>query len=260
MSDAGLHTLTGAYALHALPETERREFERHLGDCEACSVEVRELSETATRLGLAASATPSRELRERVLREIATVRQESPSTGRRARSGGGAAGRDGTGRAGRWSKFALAACLAAAAGFGGIAAWQNQEARDARSEAHAAEQRSAQVAEVVSAPDARSASATLSDGVKGTVVVSRTRDRAVFLASGLAQAPGGKVYQLWFDDGGTMRSAGLMRATGPSSTTYAALLDGPVGGATGMGISVEPAGGSKRPTSAPLALMKLPSA
>lgn len=259
MSNAGLHTLTGAYALHALPETERREFERHLGDCEACSVEVRELSETATRLGLAVSAAPSRELRERVLREVASVRQESPSSGRRARSGG-AGGRDGTGRAGRWSKFALAACLAAAAGLGGVAVWQNQEARDAREEARATQQRSERVAEVISAPDARSGSATLSGGVKGTVVVSRSQDRAVFLASGLAKAPGGKVYQLWFEDDGTMRSAGLMRAAGPSSTTYATLLDGPVDGATGMGITVEPAGGSKQPTSAPLALMKLPSA
>lgn len=158
-----------------------------------------------------------------------------------ARSGGGT-GRDGTGRAGRLSRFALAACLAAAAGFGGIAVWQHQEAQDARSDARAAQQRSRQVAEVISAPDARSDSATLSDGVKGTVVVSRSQDRAVFLASGLAQAPGGKVYQLWFDDGGTMRSAGLMQATGPSSTTYATLLDGPVDGATGMGITVEPHG------------------
>ncbi|MFJ4858930.1 MULTISPECIES: anti-sigma factor domain-containing protein [unclassified Streptomyces] len=256
MSNAGLHTLTGAYALHALPETERREFERHLGDCEACSVEVRELSETATRLGLAVSATPSRDLRERVLREITTVRQEPPSSGRRARSGG-TAGR--SGGAGRWSRFALAACLAAAAGFGGVAVWQNQEAQDARSDARASEQRSARVAEVISAPDARTESATLSDGAKGTVVVSRSQDRAVFLASGLAKAPGGKVYQLWFEDSGTMRSAGLMQATGPSSTTYATLLDGPVDGATGMGVTVEPAGGSEQPTSTPLALMKLPA-
>ncbi|MGW0668882.1 anti-sigma factor [Streptomyces sp. NPDC002746] len=259
MSNAGLHTLTGAYALHALPETERREFERHLGDCEACSVEVRELSETATRLGLAVSATPSRDLRERVLLEITTVRQEPPSSGHRARSGGTAA-RNGAARAGRWSKFALAACLAAAAGLGGVAVWQNQEAQDARSEARASEQRSAQVAEVISAPDARTDSTTLSDGAKGTVVVSRSQDRAVFLASGLPEAPGGKVYQLWYEDSGTMRSAGLMQATGPSSTTYATLLDGPVDNATGMGITVEPAGGSEQPTSTPLALMKLPPA
>ncbi|MFI6650737.1 anti-sigma factor [Streptomyces sp. NPDC050529] len=258
MSDAGLHTLTGAYALHALPESERREFERHLGDCEACSVEVREFSETATRLGLAVSATPPRDLRERVLREIATVRQEPPSGGRRARTG--PTGRNTAGRAARWPKFALAASLAAAAGFGGIAVWQNQAAQDARQDARATHQQSEQLAQVLAAPDAQSRSGTLEDGAKGTVVVSKSENRAVFLAAGLPGAPVGKVYQLWFDDDGTMRSAGLMQAAGPSSTTYATLLDGPVDGATGMGVTVEPAGGSAQPTSAPLALINLPSA
>ncbi|THA67564.1 anti-sigma factor [Streptomyces sp. A0958] len=254
MSDAGLHTLTGAYALHALPDAERRDFERHLGACEACSVEVRELSETATRLGLAVAAPAPRELRERVLREITTVRQEPPAVGRRDRS------RPRRGPAAGWPRFALAASLAAAAGFGGVAVWQHQEARDARQEADAARQQGAQVAQVLAAPDARSSAGTLKNGAKGTVVVSRSQDRAVFMASGLAKAPSGKVYQLWFADGGTMRPAGLLQASGASPTTYAAVLDGQVDGATGLGITVEPAGGSTQPTSAPLALMDLPSA
>ncbi|MFI6860457.1 anti-sigma factor domain-containing protein [Streptomyces sp. NPDC050421] len=257
MSDAGLHTLTGAYALHALPESERREFERHLSDCEACSVEVHELSETAARLGLAVSAAPPRELRERVLREVATVRQEPPPGGRRARSG--APGHNGAARTRRWPAFALAASLAAAAGLGGVAVHQHQEAQDARHQARAAQQESEQLTRVLAAPDAQSRSGALKDGATGTVVVSRSQDRAVFLASGLAAAPSGKAYQLWFDDGGTMRSAGLMRASGDSSTTYATLLDGPVDGATGMGVTVEPAGGSAQPTSAPMALMNLPA-
>ncbi|WNI25733.1 anti-sigma factor [Streptomyces sp. ITFR-16] len=256
-SDAGLHTLTGAYALHALPESERRDFERHLGDCEACSVEVRELSETATRLGLAVSATPPRELRERVLTEIATVRQEPPSGGRGVRSG--STGRGVRGGPARWPRFALAASLVAAAGFGGVAVWQHQEAQDAQETARATQRQSEQLAQVLAAPDAQSSSGTLKDGAKGTVVVSKSQDRAVFLASGLAEAPSGKVYQLWFDDDGTMRPAGLMKAAGPSSTTYTTLLDGPVDGATGMGITVEPAGGSAQPTSEPLALMHLPA-
>ncbi|MEV5606294.1 anti-sigma factor [Streptomyces sp. NPDC052299] len=253
MTDAGLHTLTGAYALHALPDNESRDFERHLGDCEACSTEVRELSETATRLGLAVAAPASRELRERVLREITTVRQEPPALPRRERSPDRRRG------AARWSRFALAACLAAAAGFGGIAVWQHQEARDAQRQADAARLRAEQVARVLAAPDAKTASGTLDDGAQGTVVVSRSEDRAVFLASGLPEAPSGKVYQLWFADGGTMRPAGLMHASGPSSTTYTALLEGPVDGATGMGVTVEPAGGSARPTSDPVALMELPA-
>ncbi|WP_392669164.1 anti-sigma factor domain-containing protein [Streptomyces sp. LN785] len=251
MSNAELHTLTGAYALYALPDTERAEFERHLGDCEACALEVRELSETATRLGLAVSVSPSRELRDRVLREITTVRQVAPSNGRPTRAGAAA------GRTGRWSKLALAACLAAAAGFGGVAVWQHQVAQDARQQADRAERQSEQLAQVLSAPDAKARSSVLTGGAKGTVVVSQSRNRAVFVASGMQPPPSGKVYQLWFDDDGSMRSAGLMNRAATDSTV---LLDGPVDGASGMGITVEPAGGSAQPTSAPLALLTFPTA
>ncbi|MFE2295493.1 anti-sigma factor domain-containing protein [Streptomyces sp. NPDC059452] len=250
MSTAELHTLTGAYALHALPETERREFERHLADCEACAQEVRELSATAARLGLAVAETPPRELRERVLREITTVRQEAPSHGRPGRTGGG-------GRTGRWTTYALAACVAAAAAFGGVAVWQNQVAQDARQEADRAQRQNEQLAQVLSAPDARTSSGELTGGARGTVVVSRQENRAVFLASGMAAPPSGKVYQIWFNDEGTMRSAGLMN---PSASDDAVLLDGPVDRATGMGITVEPAGGSAEPTSDPVALMDFPTA
>ncbi|MFE5091177.1 anti-sigma factor domain-containing protein [Streptomyces sp. NPDC056638] len=265
MSNAELHTLTGAYALHALSDTERVDFERHLGDCAACAVEVRELSETATRLGLAVAETPPRGLRDRVLREITTVRQESPSGAGRARSGGAAARGDSTtgrgagsaGPGGRWPGYALAACLAAAVGFGGIAVWQYRAAQDARQEARASQQWNERMAQVLAAPDAKASSGTMKGGAKGTVVVSQSENRAVFMTSGMRQPPSGKVYQLWFDDHGTMRSAGLMNTRAASD---AVLLDGPVDGASGIGITMEPAGGSAQPTSAPLTLMNFPAA
>ncbi|MDQ0983536.1 anti-sigma factor [Streptomyces sp. V2I9] len=250
MNTAELHTLTGAYALHALPDSELLAFERHLADCEACTQEVRELSATAARLGLAVAGTPSPELRGRVLREIRTVRQEAPARGRPERSGGG-------GRTGRWYAYALAACVAAAAAFGGVAVWQNQVAQDARREADRAQRQNEALARVLSAPDAKTSSGELTGGAHGTVVVSRGLDRAVFLASGMERPPSGKVYQLWFNDAGTMRSAGLMD---PKASDDAILLDGPVDRASGMGITVEPAGGSAEPTSSPVALMDFPTA
>ncbi|MGW4178909.1 anti-sigma factor [Streptomyces rubiginosohelvolus] len=250
MSTAELHTLTGAYALHALPESEQRAFERHLEDCEACSQEVRELSATAARLGLAVAEPSPRDLRERVLREITTVRQEAPAHGRRERIGG-------RGRTGRWSGYALAACVAAAAAFGGVAVWQNQLAQDARQEANQAQRQNEQLAQVLSASDAKTSSGELTGGARGTVVVSQSQNRAVFLASGMAPPPSGKVYQIWFNDEGTMRSAGLMD---PKASDDAVLLDGPVDRASGMGITVEPAGGSAEPTSDPVALMDFPTA
>lgn len=251
MSTAELHTLTGAYALHALPDDERNAFERHLSACEACSQEVREFTETAARLGLAVSRPPSAGLRDRVLREIGTVRQEPPSHGRTDRTAGA-----GDRARRRTTSYLLAACVAAAAALGGVAVWQNQVAQDARQEANRAEERNEQVAQVLSAPDAKTSSGSLAGGARGTVVVSRSTDRAVFLASGMERPPAGKVYQLWFDEDGTMRSAGLMD---PAATDGAVLMDGPVGEASGMGITVEPSGGSEQPTSAPLALMPLPA-
>ena len=245
-----LHRLTGAYALHALSDEEREAFERHLAGCEGCAQEAAELSATAARLGLAVSVRSDPEMRGRVLRRITTVRQEAPGESPVLRSGRAAL------RARLLSRWTLAACLAAAAALGGTTVWQHQRAESALAQAHRAEQGTTRISAVLSAPDARTQAVTLPGGANGTVVVSRSRDRAVFVVSGMAHAPAGKVYQLWFDDGGTMRSAGLMN---PDRADQAVLLRGAVDGASGMGITVEPAGGSKQPTTAPLALTRFPA-
>ncbi|GAA3742475.1 anti-sigma factor [Streptomyces tremellae] len=250
MTTPELHTLTGAYALHALDPAERAEFERHLRACPACAQEVAELSATAGRLGLAVSLTPPDALKERVMRAVTTERQLPPAVPAASRTGSGA------GRRRAPARWALAACLAAAAGLGGVAVWQHEEVQDARAQAQAAQDQARELAAVLSAPDARTTSGKLSDGASGTVVVSRSQDRAAFIASGLPKPPAGKAYQLWFDDGGTMRSAGLITS---SAATQSVLLHGHIGRASGMGITVEPAGGSASPTTNPLALMDFPA-
>ncbi|MFM9589137.1 anti-sigma factor domain-containing protein [Streptomyces scabiei] len=249
MSTAELHRLTGAYALHALSDEEHEAFERHLGDCEPCAQETAELCATAARLGLAVSTTPPPVMRERVLRRIATVRQEAPGGSTPSRSG------EARPRTRLLSRWALAACLAAAAALGGTTVWQYQRAEEAVDQARRAEHGVDEIAAVLAAPDARSRSGELAAGASGTVVVSRSLDRAVFVASGLPRPSGDKVYQLWFDDDGTMRSAGLMD---PRRRDQTVLMRGALDGASGMGVTLEPAGGSKQPTSAPLAAMPFP--
>ncbi|MEW2306855.1 anti-sigma factor [Streptomyces sp. NPDC006655] len=249
MTTIDLHRLTGAYALHALSDEENASFERHLVGCEPCAQETAELSATAARLALAVAAPASPALREQVLRRITTVRQEAPGTPDRVLPlGAGLKGRV-------LSRWALAACLAAAAALGGTTVWQHQQAADARAEARQAARSADEITAVLAAPDARTRATELAGGATGTVVVSLDRDRAVFVASGMARPPGGKVYQLWFDDGGTMRSAGLMD---PGRSDQVVLLQGGVGRASGMGVTVEPDGGSKQPTTTPLALMTFP--
>ncbi|MFH9889606.1 anti-sigma factor [Streptomyces luteogriseus] len=242
--------MTGAYALHALSDDELVTFERHLAGCEPCAREAAELSATAARLALAATVTPPAALRGRVLHRVSSVRQESPGGLTALRTGRASL------RARLLSRWALAACLAAAAALGGTAFWQHQRAEDALRQARSAQSGTEAIAAVLASPDARTRTAVLGGGATGTIVVSRDRDRAVFLASGMARPTDGKVYQLWFDDEGTMRSAGLMD---PGRTDQAVLMQGAVDGASGMGVTLEPAGGSEEPTSAPVALMRLPA-
>jgi anti-sigma factor RsiW len=243
---ADLHTLTGAYALHALPDEERAEFEEHLADCAACSDEVGELAAAAARMGLAVSAPPHPAMKARIMARVPAVRQDVPRVRLHAPS------RALTRRLGRWT---LAACVAAAVGLAGTTVWQHTRADDAGRRASVSRQRADDLAAVVSAPDVKSRHVRLPDGAAGTLLVSRSRDQAAFVASGMAVPPRGKVYQLWFDESGTMRPAGLMDS---ERATQAVLLDGSPRGASAVGITVEPDGGSARPTSTPVALMELP--
>ncbi|WP_436772802.1 anti-sigma factor [Yinghuangia sp. YIM S09857] len=249
-----IHLGTGAYALDALTERERTVFENHLRTCGSCRTEARELAATAARLGGATpGAQPPDDMRERVMRAIRTVRQEGPPPARplwndRLRRHG--------------PRAVLAACLVVAGASGGIALWQHDRAQEARSDARDAEEevrrqadRQAQLGQVLSAPDARAAGTRFGNGATGTVVVSAGRNQAVFLAAGLPEPPPGSVYQLWYARDGHMAPAGFLPYDRVSS---AALLTGGADGATAVGVTVEPDGGSPQPTSAPVAVIALP--
>ena len=76
-----LHVLTGSYALDAVSDTEREEFERHLRHCPSCTAEVRGLRETAARLALAAAVVPPARMEPRVLAAAHRTRQLPPRPG-----------------------------------------------------------------------------------------------------------------------------------------------------------------------------------
>ncbi|WP_441249430.1 anti-sigma factor [Kitasatospora sp. McL0602] len=243
---ADLHTLTGAYAAHALDELEREGFERHLAQCEACAQEVWEFSATLARLGAAETAPVPPELRARVLAGIGEIRQLAPQ--------GLPGTASGTGRTRRrllpgWSRLALAASVALAALLGGIAVQQHDQAQQARTQAAQLQQDRARFGELLTAPDARTVSAKDGPG-QGTVVWSQSRDQAAFLASGMPALRAGTTYQLWFNDSGTMRPAGLLPGADGSL-----ILAGGINGAAGVGVTVEPAGGSAHPSGQPVMLL-----
>ncbi|MFG2005867.1 anti-sigma factor domain-containing protein [Spirillospora sp. NPDC048911] len=236
-----VHSLSGAYALDALPEIERRQFEEHLAECGDCARELRGLRATAARLGTAAARPAPPGLRERVLAEISRTRQEVPlaAWARRGR-------RSGRGFPPGPLTLAAAACLLVAVALGVITV-------RAQDRLERVEARQRQVESVLAAPDARTVSGPVRTGGTGTVVVSRQTGRAVVIMSGLPVPPARRTYELWLLGTGQPRPAGL---TDTGSATVVVNGVGKAGG--GIGITIEPTGGSPRPTTDPVFAADLP--
>ncbi|MFF3333527.1 anti-sigma factor domain-containing protein [Streptomyces sp. NPDC002888] len=241
------HQAVGAYVLHALPPAEEAVFENHLADCDQCRREVAELQETAARLGAAVESVPvTPQARARTLRFVAHTRQDGVR--RHPRTSGH-----------RVLRLALAASVAAAAALGGIAVWQHGQADDARNRTAQAEQRArtanAAITDVLTAPDATVHTGKLTGGSTAAVVVSSAQARAVFAAHGLPALAGGKVYELWYAaEAGDFRPAGLLSGTAESQSR---VMTGSPAEAVGVGITVEPAGGSQQPTTEPLGIIPI---
>ncbi|RYC11516.1 anti-sigma factor [Nocardioides zhouii] len=239
MSD--LHKLTGAYAVDALDDIERARFEQHLAGCEDCRAEVAELRETASLLTDSVSATPPASLRASVLAGISQVRPLPPEVTVAAPTNISST------RAHRrrpvWTTFLVAAALIVVAGVG-VSAWSPWSTEVPR--LTAAEQ-------VLQAPDAEEVFVDLGDAGQATVVRSKSEDRAVIRTEGMASAPDGKAFELWFITDDEFTSAGLM----PNEADQTVVLDGSAAEAAAVGITVEPEGGSDKPTTEPIALFDL---
>jgi anti-sigma-K factor RskA len=243
-----LHTLTGAYAAHALSPAEAEEFEAHLQDCPSCPQETRELVATTARMGEGEYDAPPADLKSRIMAEISQTRQLPPPAGVHSQVVELASRRR--------SRLLLtvAACVAALAIIGGgITGGVAYRANQRNHQLVAADRA---VAAVLSAPDARTVTANGPAGGHGTAVVSDLRHQAVFSAAGMPQAPGSKVWQLWVIDASGARSVGVLdeKADGQIAPVVAGSVPGT--GAS-FGVTLEPAGGSKQPTTTPVLLMPL---
>lgn len=102
------------------------------------------------------------------------------------------------------------------------------------------------VNQVARANDLREASVNVVGGGKATLLISASEDAAVVKMSGVPAPPVGKVYQMWLipKDGSAPVSQGLMDEQALSKP---AVVQG-IHSAASLGITVEPAGGSKAPT------------
>ena len=222
---------------------------------------------TTSQLGAGLAADPPTSLRASVLAAVATTPQLAPTRGaiepeQPATSGPDTSSQDGADHreggvvlamrrrrlAGRSLAVAAAALLVVAGGLGWRASVLSNDLDQARVAA-------AQVTAVLTAPDAATVSGQVSGGGRGAVVSSVSLDQAVIVTQGLPSPPPGKVYQLWYlSSSGTATSAGFLPATAADT---AQPLQGHLGGAAAVGISVEPVGGSTTPTTTPILAVKI---
>ena len=228
MGSEQLHELSAAYALDALDPHEREEFELHLSTCEACRADVAGFTETAAALAYAAPpAEPPARLRADILRRAAEDKPPAVVLPFRRRR----------------FEVAISAGLAAAAAAaivlglwaGSLHGKLDRERSALRAREHA----------VAILGDTQASRRALT-GAAGQLVVDRNGG-GVLVLQNLAAPPAGKTYEAWVIAGGAPQPAGVF------ASGHVVLLTRPVGRGARVALTVEPAGGSARPTRAPFA-------
>ncbi|HEY7721021.1 MAG TPA: anti-sigma factor [Pedococcus sp.] len=251
--NADIHGLSGAYAVDALDDVERAEFESHLAQCPECRAEVESLRAAAVQLTRVTATTAPDSLRASVLDQIKTVRPLPPltppaDTGDTTEGHRPVAGVV-TLESRRWRSpvtWLVAAAAAAVLAIGGLV-WSPWSSDQPQQPPTATEQ-------VIRAKDAQRYEKVI-DGARATIVRSPSLGKAVIIADNMPAAPDGKDFQVWFQNpDGEMVSAGLMPHEARPSVSM--VLDGDASKYTGVGITLEPAGGSPAPTSEPIALFE----
>ena len=249
------HTLAGAYAMDALDGPDRARFERHLERCEECTREVAGLHEATARLAAAAAARPPAPLKDSLLAETARTRQLPPVT----RGTPQAIARTGpAGRARRLGRFPgwvraprLAVALAGVAVLAAVAVWAGGTVGRVPGQppvSHA-------VATVLTAPDLTVITGRVRTGGTATVMMSRRERMLVFAAAGLRALPGSRCYELWLMQPGRDRPAGLLPM--PSHGMSGPVVASGLRAGDRLGLTVEPATGSPRPTTAMILVLTL---
>ena len=242
------HTLAGAYALDALATNDRARFERHLARCEQCAAETSGLREATAGLAAAAAAEPPPGLTERAVAAAARTRQLPPLTPAPRPSWpahwmGTAVGRRGVDK--RDWLLRLAPALAGVAVI--LAAALGLAARSALHQVQQDQARSQQIAAVLTAQDATMMTARVTTGGTATVVMSRHERMLVFAAAGLRALPASQCYELWLMRQGADTPAGLLPM--PRHDMSGPVVAAGLRSGERLGLSVEPAAGSRRPTS-----------
>lgn len=235
-----VHDLIGAYATDSVSADERAAFEAHLASCSACRAELVAFREVLARLASATAVVPPAQLEDAVMLAAGVTAREpqpgSPSAESTPPSP--------PARRPAWGTW-LVAAAAGAALFAGGALLGRSTAQGPPVAVGAEAGAMDSLLAVTSAEDATLLAFDLM-GTASRVVVSSEMGRAVFLASDLPTPAKGMCYQVWaVAADGSKTSAGLFV---PDAAGHVAAVLQTDPGATSYVITVEPPGGSTKPT------------
>lgn len=266
-SNPDIDALSGAYALNAITDEERNTFEARLSESPELRQEVAELNDTALLLGRAATpVTPSAGLRASILDLIESTPQlprlETPAaqdpapatTSTEAESGGKLLEPIPLARQ-RWfmrpGVLLIGAAAAVGLVFGGVGLSNQLGPTTSQTSSDLAG--GADLQQILTANDVQHAATDISSGGKATLYWSNGLQRSAVMLTGLTSLPSDKTYQLWYIKGSDIKSAGTVSVTSNSVTQ---VLQGDMQAGDTVGITVEPAGGSKQPTTTPVAALQ----
>lgn len=111
-------------------------------------------------------------------------------------------------------------------------------------------QQASALAEINAAPDVQRATARVEGGGTATLVWSGELGRSALVANDLPALPGDKTYELWYLRDGKAIPAGTMTPAESGSTWR--VLTGEMAAGDAVGVTVEPSGGSDKPTTPPI--------
>ncbi|CAM5399110.1 MULTISPECIES: anti-sigma factor [Streptomyces] len=262
------HSLAAPYALDALEPGERRRFEKHLAGCDRCAAEVRELAEDAVRLAWSAAAPAPPALRERVLAAVRSTPQEPARSRAGARDRASARERapklpphvwgtqppPGRARTPRTRPLFVPFATVTAAAALVVASLFAVQAHRTEDRLAAERGRAREIAHVLAAPDARAVSSEDARGRSIGVIASASEREAVVTLSGYGTPSGGRVHQLWL-----MRPRVRPRSLGLLAGDTPLVAKGLGASSTSLAVTVEPDGGSARPSGQPLVQLTLKS-
>ncbi|MDE2483550.1 MAG: anti-sigma factor [bacterium] len=240
------------YALGTMAADDAARVRAHLETCAECRAEYAALAPSAIALGMSAdAATPSPLLKARIMREVRHDAAQADAHPRTARALQGRL----------WPAYLVAAACFV------LAMWSSlvnlslmQQIKSVRSANVALSDRADGLARTLAQTQTTVADLTSANAehfaVGGSEIV-RVHDHLYLAMHDIPQPPHGKVYQAWTlpKGGKTMQPSLTFVPDAHGSALVALPVDARI--TTAVAVSVEPAGGSKQPTSKPVLVEQL---